>query len=208
MTQKGERIEEESFMIIERSLRRIHPEEFLPVVKRVIHATGDFEYETLLRFHPLAIRKGTEAIRTGRDILVDVKMVEAGINRKLLEKFGCRIICNINEPQVEVIASSLNMTKAEVAMERVVSKDHDIGIVVVGNAPTALLITMELIEKRLLCPELVVGVPVGFVKAVESKEALSRKPYPFITCLGNKGGSSVAAAIVNALIKLANHLTN
>ncbi len=203
MTEKGIRIEEESFRIIERSLLGLHSEEFKPIVKRVIHATGDFEYESLLRFHPLAVRKGTEAIRAGRNILVDVKMVEAGINRKLLKKFGCRIICNINEPQVEVIASSLSRTRAEVAVERSASREHNIGIVVVGNAPTALLKTMELIDQGLLRVDLVVGVPVGFVKAVESKEALSRKPYPFITCLGNKGGSSVATAIMNALLNLA-----
>jgi len=200
MIEKALRIEEESFKIIERSLRGLHPGEFLPIVKRIVHATGDFDYENILRFHPQSVKEGVRAIRAGKDILVDVRMVESGVNRRALQEFGGRVICRINDHDVISLARTNNCTRSETAIEQAVSGTHNIGVVAIGNAPTALLKTMELIESRIFNPALVIGVPVGFVKAEESKDRLSTKPYPFITCLGTKGGSSVAAAIVNALI--------
>jgi len=203
MIEKASKIEDESFLIIEKSLKGIHPAEFLPVVKRVVHATGDFDYEEILKFHPLAIKEGIGAIRSGKDILVDVKMVEAGINKRILQRYGGRVICNIGEPDVMTMAKQQNMTRAEIAIEKSASEHEGIGIVAIGNAPTALLKSIELIERQIIKPALVVGVPVGFVKAEESKNILATKSYPFITCLGTKGGSSVAAAIINALLKMA-----
>lgn len=196
-------IEAESFRII--------AEEFGPsaldaatfkVVQRVIHATGDFSFADSLRFHPRAISAGLAAIRAGRNILVDVNMVAAGVSRGLLEKTGGSVVCRLSEPGVADRAGREGRTRSEVAME--LGMGENIGIVAVGNAPTALLKVMELIEGgRAPKPDLVIGVPVGFVNAAESKELLSRRQYPFITSLGRKGGSPVAAAIANALIRLA-----
>ena len=196
-------IEGESFEIIRDALKDEHPPEQLPVILRVIHATGDFEFESILRFHPDAIKSGIKAIRAGKRILTDVRMVETGINRSLLNRYGCSTLCLISDEDVIRLAKQEGLTRAEVAVERAVQQFTDeIGIVAIGNAPTALLKTMQLIENGSFSPALVVGVPVGFVSASESKEELSRRPYPFITCLGTKGGSSVAVAIVNALLKM------
>lgn len=203
MTEKALAIETESFRIIDGLLRKKHPDEILPVLMRVIHATGDIEYEKLLRFHPLAIQSAKQALYKGKALLVDVKMVEAGINKKALERFGSKILCGINLKETQEYAGVHGLTRAEAAIELMAKKEPDIGIIVIGNAPTALLKTMQLVEKRLLKPDVVIGVPVGFVKAEESKEILSKKEYPFVTCIGTKGGSAVAVAIVNAIVQLA-----
>ncbi|WP_456387163.1 precorrin-8X methylmutase [Desulfolithobacter sp.] len=201
-------IEAESFRIIERELTsRDHPvlatltpEEF-GVVRRCIHATGDFSFADTMRFHPRAVTAGLAAIRAGKNILVDVNMAAAGISVALLERFGGRVICRIGEPETADLARSKNLTRSEAAFLRA-SRDN-IGIVAIGNAPTALLQTMEMIHTGLFEPDLVIGVPVGFVNALESKEILARKPYPHITALGRKGGTPVAVASVNALLRLA-----
>ncbi len=201
-------IEAESFRIIEREFTeqtgRLISEyaaaEFA-IIRRVIHATGDFAFAANLRFHPQAIASGLAAIRSGKNILTDVNMVAAGISRALLNKFGGAVICRVNEAEVIEQASHQGQTRSETAMS--LAKDDNVGIIAIGNAPTALLATMGLMETGLLQPELVVGTPVGFVNAAESKELLAQKPYPFITALGRKGGSPVAAAIVNALLRLA-----
>ena len=198
---KGKRIENESFEIIKSKLKNRHPEEFLPIILRVIHATGDFEFEDLLCFHPDSIKNGVSSIKQGKKILVDVRMVEVGINKRILNRFGVETLCFISDPDVAKLASSNGITRAEASMEKAV-RDYgdDIGIVAIGNAPTALLKVMELIDRGFFKPDLVVGVPVGFVSASESKEMLSKKDYPYITCLGTKGGSPVAVSIVNAIL--------
>ena len=196
-----EEIEAESFRIIERELgpTRFSPEEF-SLVRRIIHATGDFSFAENLRFHPEAVRAGVRAIRSGRNILVDVNMAASGISARLLTPFGGRVICRVAEPETAAMAKANGTTRSEAAMAR--ATGDNIGIVAVGNAPTALLKVMELIEQGLLAPDLVIGVPVGFVNAAESKDLLAEKPYPFLTALGRKGGTPVAVAAVNALLRL------
>lgn len=201
-------IEAESFRIIEREFagetgRAIddYSREEFAVMRRVIHATGDFGFAGNLRFHPQAIVAGLAAIRAGKNVLTDVNMAAAGISRTYLGKFGGQVICRVGEPEVAVQASRLGLTRSETALA--LAADDNVGIVAIGNAPTALLALMELIKAGTIRPDLVVGVPVGFVNAAESKELLSQKGYPFITALGRKGGSPVAVAIVNALLRLA-----
>ncbi|MBF0486885.1 MAG: precorrin-8X methylmutase [Nitrospirae bacterium] len=206
MMDKGAKIEKDSFSIIEAGMTRHFDEQCLPVVKRVIHATGDFEFEDILKFHAGAIRSGISAIREGKDIFVDVRMVEAGIDKKALSQFGGTVVCYISDEDVEMAAGQKAMTRAECAVEKAFLNNENAakwGIAAIGNAPTALIRLMELIEDGKVSPGLVVGVPVGFVRAEESKAALAKQPYPYITCLGRKGGSPIAAAIINAIIKLA-----
>ncbi len=195
-------IEAESFRIIE---SEIGPTDFtaqqFAVVRRCIHATGDFSFADNMRFHPQAIAKALEAIRAGKNILLDVNMAASGISKALLEKFGGRVICKISDPEVVARAKAENLTRSEAAIEQAAA--DNIGIVAVGNAPTALLKTMALMDRGTFAPDLVIGVPVGFVNAAESKEILATKPYPFITALGRKGGTPVAVASVNALLRLA-----
>jgi precorrin-8X/cobalt-precorrin-8 methylmutase len=195
-------IEAESFRIIEAELgpTNFSPEQFA-VVRRCIHATGDFSFAENLRFHPQAIAAGLRAIRAGKNILVDVNMAASGISNKLLATFGGKIICRVADQETAERAAAGKMTRSEAAVE--LAATENIGIAAVGNAPTALLKIMELIDSGLFAPDLVIGVPVGFVNAAESKAILASKPYPFITALGRKGGTPVAVAAVNALLRLA-----
>ncbi|MEK6201258.1 MAG: precorrin-8X methylmutase, partial [Desulfobulbaceae bacterium] len=178
-----------------------YPGEEFAVMRRVIHATGDFGFAANLCFHKQAIGAGLAAIRAGKNVLTDVNMAAAGISRSYLGKFGGQVICRVGEVEVAERASRLGLTRSETALA--LAAEDNVGIVAIGNAPTALLAVMELIEAGTISPDLVIGVPVGFVNAAESKELLSQKSYPFITALGRKGGSPVAVAIVNALLRLA-----
>ncbi|HCC68581.1 MAG TPA: precorrin-8X methylmutase [Nitrospiraceae bacterium] len=217
---KPHEIEEKSFEIITEGLRQAQlgktnfKDIELSIVKRVIHATGDFDFAKNMRFHPDAVEAGIRAIKNGMNILVDVHMVEAGINKRLLQKWGGRVICNIQNTEhnyelkdkknskLQTPNSKLDKTRAEMGIEMGLKESNNIGIVAIGNAPTALYKAMKLIRNGVCSPELVIGVPVGFVKAQESKEVLLHMKYPFITSLGRKGGSPVAVAIVNALLKM------
>ncbi len=200
-------IEKRSFEIIsdEIDLSSFPPEQ-LPVIKRVIHATADFEFKDSLVFYPDAVKAGVEAIRAGKDILTDIKMVKAGINKKLLKKWGGKVICKIQSKEQRAKGKG-HKTKAEIGIEEALRENNNVGIIAIGNAPTALLKTIELfnlpIDQLTHSPILVVGVPVGFVKAIESKALLSTQKFPFITNLSRKGGTPVAVAIVNALLKMA-----
>lgn len=195
-------IEAESFRIIERELgpTRFSPEEFA-VVRRTIHATGDFSFAGNLRFHPQAVAAGLSTIRAGKNILVDVNMAASGISASLLARFGGRVICRVAEPETASLAKASGTTRSDAAIAR--STGDNIGIVAVGNAPTALLKAMELIKQGVFTPDLVIGVPVGFVNAAESKALLAEQSYPYITALGRKGGTPVAVAAINALLRLA-----
>lgn len=178
----------------------------LPIIKRVIHATADFEFKNTMLFHPDAIKTGISAIKTGKDILVDVEMVKTGISKRLLEPFGGRIICNINDEEVIGASKETGKTRSEIAIEKALIKNNNIGIIAVGNAPTALLKAIEVLNtltsQYSTTPILLIGVPVGFVKALESKALLAQQRFPFITNLSRKGGTPVAVAIVNALLKM------
>lgn len=180
------------------------PEERLPIIKRVIHATADFEFGSSLFFHPDAIRTGIEAIRAGKDILTDVEMVRTGINKRLLGRWGGKVLCGLG-PDQGGMKRTEGKTRAEAGIEEALKEKNSIGIIAVGNAPTALLKVIErLTGADAPAPlPLVVGVPVGFVKALESKVLLRAQQFPFITNLSRKGGTPVAVAIVNALLKMA-----
>jgi len=200
-------IEARSFSIIESefhdrtgiAIQSLNPLEF-PIIRRVIHATGDFSFAETLVIQEDAVHAGIEAILQGRDIFIDVSMGASGINKTILGIFGGQVICNINEEEVAEKAKAAGRTRSETALRLIGDKKP--GIIAVGNAPTALIAAMELIEKGELQPALVIGVPVGFVNAEESKELLLTKSYPYITNRGRKGGSPVAATIINALLKL------
>ena len=198
-------IEKKSFEIIsdEIDLSDV-PQEQVPIIKRVIHTTADFEFKKTLLFHPDAITTGINAIRAGKNILTDVEMVKAGINKKLLKKWGGEVICRIQDAGC-MTQEEEPRTKAEMGIESALKENNNIGIIAIGNAPTALLKVIEILNNSSLVTRhssLVIGVPVGFVKALESKALLSTQNFPFITNLSRKGGSPVAAAIVNALLKM------
>ena len=197
------RIEKNSFKIIRSELGEHHfTEEQLSILIRVIHTTADFDFKEILKFHPRAICSGIEALHKGASILTDVHMVEAGISNVFLEKLGVSKTCEIDHPFVMEDAKKLGLTRSLVSMRRNSKKIHN-GIVVIGNAPTALLEVVRLVREECIRPALVVGVPVGFVNTAESKMALMALDIPYITCVGRKGGSPVAAAIINALMRLA-----
>ena len=199
---KGEDIENQSFSIIdsEIGITSFTREEYT-IIRRIIHATGDFDFAKDIRFHKNAVVQGLEAIRKGKDILVDVRMVEAGINRKALSGWGGSVICLIDDEEVSLAAQQAGKTRAETAMEKGIT--GNVGIIAIGNAPTALLWVLKTMKTQDPNFSLVIGTPVGFVNATESKEALANQLYPYITTIGRKGGSSVAVAVVNGLLKLA-----
>lgn len=205
---RPEDIERESFRIIEeeffaRTGRRqedYDAREFA-ILRRVIHATGDFSLADSIRFHPQAIDRGIAAIRAGRNVYADVGMVAAGIGGKLTAAFGGRVLCRVGDREVAERARQTGRTRSETALE--LAMGDNIGIVAVGNAPTALLAAIDLVKRGEFAPDLIVGVPVGFVNAAESKDLLLAEGIPAITVLGRLGGSPIAAAIVNALLKMA-----
>lgn len=200
-------IEKRSFDIItaEADLSSI-PVDRLPIVQRVIHATADFEFKNTLTFHADAVAAGLKALKAGKDILTDVEMVRTGINKKWLEPWGGKVVCAIQNAEDRGQTTD-NTTRAERGIAKALSENNNIGIIAIGNAPTALLKVIELFNTPAFAGRplpLVIGVPVGFVKAVESKALLAEQKHPFITALGRKGGTPVAVSIVNALLKIAN----
>ncbi len=197
-------IENRSMAIIEENLpelRTLAPGK-RKIVERVVHATGDVSYARLLRLHPGAVEAGLNAIRAGRSIVTDVKMLKAGINVSRLKKLGVTVSCYIDDPRVIAEARQQGMTRAMMSM-RLAAPGMNGGIAAIGNAPTALFTLCELINQGKVTPALVVGTPVGFVGAAESKEMLMNTNVPYVTVPGSKGGSTIAAAIVNALLYLA-----
>jgi precorrin-8X/cobalt-precorrin-8 methylmutase len=199
LTVQPQEIEGKSFEMITEELGE-HPftEEQYPVVQRVIHASADFELGRSMVFHPDAIEAGIRAIREGRKIVADVQMVQVGISKPRIEKFGGSVHVYISDPDVMEEAKRLNTTRAIIATRKAV-READGGIFAIGNAPTALLELIRLVKEGEARPGLIVGVPVGFVSAAESKEELAKLDIPFITNIGRKGGSPVAVAAVNAL---------
>ena len=178
------------------------PPETAAVVKRVIHTTADFDYAKNLRFTPGAVQAAVRALQRGAVIVTDTNMALAGISRPGLAKLGCEAVCYMADPAVAEAAKQAGTTRAVAAMHRA-AREHPGAVLAVGNAPTALLTIAEEIEAGLQ-PALVIGVPVGFVNVVESKETLfavcEQHGVPAIAAMGRKGGSNVAAAICNALV--------
>jgi len=204
MTSLGRGIEDKSFAIIDHEAgAHGYPAPEWQVVRRIIHATADFEFKSLARFHPGAIEAGVTALRSGATVLVDVRMIEAGLNADRLRAYGCNVVNYISDDDVIASAKANDSTRAIESMR----KAHRLGkldgsIVAIGNAPTALLEVVRLVKEEGSRPALVIGVPVGFVSAAESKAAALGLPVPFIITEGRKGGSPIAVAILHALLLL------
>ena len=193
-------IERRSFEIITQELgeRKIDPE-FELVVKRVIHTTADFDYYDNLCFSEHAVLRMMDAIRAGCDVITDTTMAQSGINKKLLAQFGGQARCFIGDADVAEQAKARGVTRSLVSMEKAADTLPD-SVFAIGNAPTALFSICDLMRAGKLAPEMIVGVPVGFVNVVEAKEEVMRTAQNYIVARGRKGGSNVAAAIVNAVL--------
>ena len=193
-------IENRSFAIITELLgdTPLDPEN-APVIKRVIHTTADFDYAQSLVFSPHAVEKGIQALKAGCDIVTDTQMAKAGINKTALGKLGGQVHCFMADEDVAQEAKARGITRAAVCMERAAKLEKPC-IFAIGNAPTALIALKELMDGGKLDPALIIGVPVGFVNVVESKELILGTNVPHIVARGRKGGSNVAAAICNALL--------
>lgn len=195
-----EDIEKRSFELITEELagKFILPDQE-PIVKRVIHTSADFEYYNNMKFSEDAVKRGIAAIKKGVSIVTDTQMVKAGINKKLLGEYKGTVHCFMADEDVAVKAKANGTTRATASMDKAAELQGPI-IFAIGNAPTALVRLYELIEAGKISPELIIGVPVGFVNVVESKELIMNGETPYIVAAGRKGGSNVAAAICNALL--------
>ena len=195
-------IERRSFAIIESELDREIPPEIKPVVMRVIHTTADFDYLDNLYFSPDVTETAMQAIAAHAVFVTDTNMGRAGINKPALARHGCTCECFMADADIAETAKQNGSTRAAASVDKAAAMGKPV-IYAVGNAPTALIRLTELIESGAFRPELVIGVPVGFVNVVQSKEMLIASGVPCIVARGRKGGSNVAAAICNALIYLA-----
>ncbi|MDH5656374.1 MAG: precorrin-8X methylmutase [Spirochaetia bacterium] len=205
MTALGRNIENESFKIIDREAGdHSYSSKEWEIVRRVIHATADFEFKSLMEFSPMAVTDGIAALEASSSILVDVKMIEAGLNQSRLDHFGCSVHHYISDEDVIEKAKAKNSTRAVESMQKALEKGvFQNSIIAVGNAPTALLEAVRIIRETHIKPALIIGVPVGFVSAPESKEAVCElKDVPYIVSRGRKGGSAIAVSILHALMKL------
>lgn len=204
LTALGRRIEDDSFAIIDAEVSaHAHGPLEWQVVRRVIHATADFEFASLMAFSAGAIHAGVTALREGCPLVFDVKMIAAGVSQERLAAYGCETHCFISDDDVIAAAKAAESTRAIESM----SKARRLGIlegaiVAVGNAPTALLELARLIQAGEARPALVIGVPVGFVSAAESKDRIRESAVPSIVSRGRKGGSPVAVAVLHALLSL------
>jgi precorrin-8X/cobalt-precorrin-8 methylmutase len=205
MSQKAFDIEKRSFEIIESEVgdHQYNENEWV-IVRRVIHATADFDFadKGKIIFHKKAIESAFNALRERCTIVTDVDMVLAAINKKSIIDLGLKAVCYISDSMVAEQAHRLGKTRSETAM-RLAAKDMDGGIVAIGNAPTALYEVISMVKEGITKPAVVVGIPVGFVSAAESKEELAKMHnLPFITNVGRKGGSSAVSSIINAIMLL------
>jgi precorrin-8X/cobalt-precorrin-8 methylmutase len=204
-TKKGQSIEDASMQMIEEEIGS-HPynEKEWPIVRRIIHSTADFDFanKNKIIFHKDAIESGINALKNGCSIVVDVNGVIGGLNKQNPKEFGNEIVCNISKPEIMELAKKEGKTRSQISM-RAAQSDIDKGVVAIGNAPTALQEVIKMVKEGIVKPALIIGIPVGFICASESKEELSKlEEVPFITNLGRKGGSSSASAIINAIFKL------
>ena len=169
------------------------------VVKRCIHTSADFDYAENLCFSENVIEKAMEAIKNGACIVTDTQMAKAGINKRALSRYGGEVFCFMSDEDVAELAKKHGTTRATASMDKAASLDRKL-IFAIGNAPTALVRLYELIEEGRLAPDLIIGVPVGFVNVVQSKELIMTADVPYIVAKGRKGGSNIAACICNALL--------
>lgn len=192
-------IESRSFEIIRSELPHPVPEDLAPVIIRAIHTSADFEYADSLCFSEGVMDIARNALKNGATIVTDTNMALAGINRGALEKLGCRKICFMADPEVAAAAKENGFTRAAASVDKAASINGPL-IYAVGNAPTALIRLYEKISSGEMKPDLIIGVPVGFVNVIQAKELIMTAGVPYIVARGRKGGSNVAAAIVNALM--------
>lgn len=193
-------IETESMRIIRSGLRRPWRESEYPVVERLIHTSGDPSLEQVIAIHPQAIDCGLKALKAGAVVITDVEMVLAGISKLKLKSLGGTVECNLNAPETAEQAKEWGITRSMTAFRMHPERLRG-SIVAIGNAPTALLEVLRLAENPETRPALIIGIPVGFVGAKESKDLLwEHQEIPSITVLGTRGGSPLAATVVNALI--------
>lgn len=192
-------IEKRSFEIIGQEMGNHNfDDRELSIIKRTIHTTADFEYKDLVYIREGAIDEALKVLKKGVVIYTDTKMALSGINKRALEKLGCKVVCYVSESEVAKIAKERGITRSMAAVEKAV--EDGVEFFVFGNAPTALFRLKELIEEGKAKAKFIVGAPIGFVGAAESKEEIEKVDLPMITVRGRKGGSSVAASIVNALM--------
>lgn len=192
-------IERRSFEIITQELGRELPEELAPIIKRCIHTSADFEYADSLCFSDHVVEKAMKAIKAGACIVTDTQMAKSGINKKALGKHGGEVFCFMSDEDVAETAKKNGTTRATASMDKAAALDKPL-IFAIGNAPTALVRLYELIVEKRIRPELIIGVPVGFVNVVQSKELIMQTDVPYIVARGRKGGSNIAACICNALL--------
>ena len=195
-------IEKRSFAIITEELGYELPEDKAPIIKRCIHTSADFDYAQNLMFSDDVVEKALKALKNGACIVTDTQMAKAGINKKALQKFGGEVYCFMSDEEVAEIARKNGTTRATASMDKAAALQKPL-IFAIGNAPTALVRLYELIEDGKLQPELIIGVPVGFVNVVQSKELIMQADVPYIVARGRKGGSNIAACICNALLYMA-----
>lgn len=193
-------IERRSFEIITQELgeRKLDPQKEL-IIKRCIHTSADFDYADTLCFSENAVKKALEALRAGACIVTDTQMGRSGINKRALARYGGEVYCFISDEDVAETAKKNGTTRATASMDKAASLDKPL-IFAIGNAPTALVRLYELIEEGKINPSLIIGVPVGFVNVVQSKELIMKTDVPYIVAKGRKGGSNIAACICNALL--------
>ena len=172
------------------------------VYSRMIHASGDVDYAQVIRLHPKAIEATQEALKRGADVYTEVEMVRTGINKKAFGRYGGKIECRVADPEIAEIAKREGITRSMAAM-RAFGKDLAGSIVAIGNAPTALFEVLRLAKEENILPAVVIGIPVGFVGAADSKKLLAENTLvPYVTVEGTKGGSPIAASVVNAIMYL------
>lgn len=203
LTVQPQEIEGKSFEMITEELGE-HPftDEQYPVVQRVIHASADFELGRSMVFHPDAIQAGIAALRAGQSVIADVQMIQAGVSKDRIRGFGGDVHVHISDPDVMEEAKRLNTTRAIISTRKA-TQMYDGGIYAIGNAPTALLELIRLVKEGEARPGLIIGMPVGFVSAAESKDELRKLDIPFITNIGRKGGSTIVVAALNAISLMA-----
>ena len=203
-TRKGQNIEDQSMQVIDDEVGPHSYDELeWPIVRRMIHSTADFDFagKNKIIFHKDAISSGMFALKNGCSIICDVNGLVGLLNKQNPKDFGNEVICNISDSSVIEAAKKDGKTRAEVSM-RLVASEMNGGIVAIGNAPTALYEVLKMVKEGITKPALIIGIPVGFIAAAESKDELCSSNIPFITNVGRKGGSSCAAAAINALFKL------
>lgn len=199
---KPEYIEKKSFEIIQNELLamgKVLPKETDMITRRVIHTSADFDYADSMRYSKDAPKTMAKLIRSGADIVTDTNMALAGINKKEMEKYGGKVHCFMAREDIAQTAKERGVTRATVSMETALKIEKPV-IFAIGNAPTALIALYESMESGLKKPDFVIGVPVGFVNVVASKELFLNSDVPYIINAGRKGGSNIAAAIVNAVL--------